>query len=102
MKQKRKDISSSPSSISSESTRGERDEEGDKSIGSSSGKEPIRRRTKGRGNQPDLDHIRVDVLEFEGRVDPNEFLEWLHNVKTVFNYKESLKDKKIKLVAVKL
>jgi len=45
--------------------------------------------------------FKVEILEFEGRLDPDEFLEWLQTVKRVFEYKDIPKDKKVKLVALK-
>ena len=44
----------------------------------------------------------VEIPEFEGRLDPDEFLEWLQAVERVFEFKEILEDKKVKLVALKL
>ena len=36
------------------------------------------------------------------RLHPDEFLEWLHLMERVFDYKKILKDKKVKLVALRL
>jgi len=44
---------------------------------------------------------RVEHLEFEGKLNPDEFLEWLHTVERIFDYKEVLEDKKVKLVALR-
>jgi len=41
----------------------------------------------------------VDIPQFEGKLNPDEFLEWLHTVERIFKYKEVLDDKKTKLVA---
>jgi len=46
--------------------------------------------------------FRVDIPEFEGKLDPEEFLDWLSTVDRVFEYKEIPEDKKVKLVALKL
>jgi len=46
--------------------------------------------------------FRVDIPEFEGKLDPEEFLDWLNTVERVFDYKEVPEDKKVKLVALKL
>jgi len=35
-------------------------------------------------------------------LDPDKFLEWFHTIERVFDYKDILKDKKVKLVALKL
>ena len=50
----------------------------------------------------DFNDFKVDILEFEGKLDPNEFLEWMQTVKRIFEYKEILAEKKVKLVALKL
>ena len=46
--------------------------------------------------------FRVDIPEFEGKLDPEEFLDWLNTVERVFDYKDVPEDKKVKLVALKL
>ena len=43
--------------------------------------------------------FRVELPEFEGKLDPDEFLEWLSTVERIFDYKEVPEDKKVKLVA---
>jgi len=40
--------------------------------------------------------------EFEGKLDPEEFLDWLHTVERIFEYKDVPEDKKVKLVALRL
>ena len=37
-----------------------------------------------RRKETNLNDIRVEVPEFKGRLDPDEFLEWLHSVERVF------------------
>jgi len=44
----------------------------------------------------------VDIPEFEGKLDPNEFLDWLLTVERDFDFKDILDEKKVKLMAVKL
>jgi len=44
----------------------------------------------------------VEIPEFKGRLDPDEFLEWLQVVERAFEFKEIPEDKKVKLVALKL
>ena len=44
----------------------------------------------------------VEVPKFEGRLDPDQFLEWLQAVERVFEFKETPEDKKVKLVVLKL
>jgi len=46
--------------------------------------------------------FRVDIPEFEGKLNPEEFRDWLSTVERVFEYKDVPKDKKVKLVALKL
>ena len=46
--------------------------------------------------------FRVELPEFEGKLDPDEFLEWLSTVERIFDYKEVPEDKKVKLVALRL
>jgi len=47
-------------------------------------------------------NFRVELPELEGKLEPDEFLEWLHTVERIFEYKDLLEDKKVKLVALKL
>ena len=46
--------------------------------------------------------MRVNVLEFEGKLNSDEFLEWLHVVENVCDYKEIPEDNKVKLIALSL
>jgi len=46
--------------------------------------------------------FRVDIPDFEGKLDPEKFLNWLSTVERVFDYKAVPEDKKVKLVALKL
>ena len=41
-------------------------------------------------------------MEFKGKLDPDEFLEWMQTVERIFEYEEIPEDKKVKLVALKL
>ena len=102
MKQRRKEIRSSTSFRSSQSVREEGNEEDPHSSGPSIGEEPLRRPSRGRRHHPNLNNVRVEVPEFEGKLDPDEFLEWLQTVERVFEYKEIQEDKRVKLVALKL
>jgi len=45
--------------------------------------------------------FRVNILKFEGKLDPEGFLDWLSIVERVFEYKDVLEDEKVKLVALK-
>nr|GEW06828.1 hypothetical protein [Tanacetum cinerariifolium] len=54
-----------------------------------------------RRSRHDFD-FKVDIPEFDGMKQPDEFLDWLHTVEKVFNFKEVSADQKVKLVAIKL
>ena len=45
---------------------------------------------------------RADIPEFEGKLDPEDFLEWLSVVERLFDLKEYPESKKVKIVALKL
>ena len=45
--------------------------------------------------------FRVDMSEFQGKLDPDEFLEWVHTMKRTFEYKDVPKHKKVQLVALR-
>ena len=49
-----------------------------------------------------FDDFRVDISEFEGKLNPEEFLDWLSTVEKVFEYKDVPENKNTKLVALKL
>ncbi|KAL6133831.1 hypothetical protein ACLB2K_066064 [Fragaria x ananassa] len=40
------------------------------------------------GNSRWVFDMKVDILEFEGRMRPNDFVDWLNTVERVFEYKE--------------
>jgi len=46
--------------------------------------------------------VKVDIPDFEGKLHPDEFVDWLQTVERVFEYKEIHKEKKVKIIAVKL
>ncbi|KAJ9540932.1 hypothetical protein OSB04_027438 [Centaurea solstitialis] len=46
--------------------------------------------------------VRVEIPEFEGRVQPDEFIEWIHTVERVFDLRDIPDNLKVKLVATKL
>ncbi|PWA34626.1 hypothetical protein CTI12_AA617250 [Artemisia annua] len=46
--------------------------------------------------------IKVDIPEYDGKLDPDEFVEWIRTVERVFDYKETTDDNKVKIVALKL
>nr|GEU29592.1 hypothetical protein [Tanacetum cinerariifolium] len=46
--------------------------------------------------------VKVDIPEYDGKLDPDEFVEWLCTVERVFDYKQTIEDNKVKIVALKL
>ncbi|VFQ90312.1 unnamed protein product [Cuscuta campestris] len=44
--------------------------------------------------------FKVDIPTFEGRNDPDDFLEWLETVERVFDFNDVPEDKKVKIVAL--
>ena len=68
-------------------------------LDSSSEDEPLRMARPKPQFQANTNYFKVEILEFEGKLDPEEFLDWLHSVKCVFEYKDVPKDKKAKFVA---
>ena len=52
--------------------------------------------------QANSNDFRVEIPEYEGRLDPEDFLDWLHTVERVFEYKDVPEEKKVKLVALRL
>jgi uncharacterized NAD(P)/FAD-binding protein YdhS len=45
---------------------------------------------------------RVEIPDFEGKLQPGEFVDWLQTVERVFEYKEVPEEKKVKIIVVKL
>ncbi|VFQ83901.1 unnamed protein product [Cuscuta campestris] len=45
--------------------------------------------------------FKVDIPTFEGKNDPDEFLEWLETVERVFDFEDVSDEKKVKIVALK-
>ena len=46
--------------------------------------------------------MKVDLLNFSGKLDVEAFLEWVKNVESFFEYIETTEDKKVKMIALKL
>jgi len=84
------------------SDHGKQDEVATNSLSSSSEEEPFRRVRRERRQPANSNDFRVELPKFEGKLDPNEFLEWLHTVERIFEYKEVPEDKKVKLVGLRL
>ncbi|VFQ77859.1 unnamed protein product [Cuscuta campestris] len=58
--------------------------------------------TGGSIHEKGVTDFKVDLPTFESKNDPDEFLEWLETVERVFDFKDVLEDKIVKLVALKL
>ncbi|GJZ41736.1 transposon ty3-I gag-pol polyprotein [Tanacetum coccineum] len=54
---------------------------------------------EGNGSQYS-NEIKVDILEYNGKLDPDEFVEWLRTIELVFDYKQTTEDNKVKIVAL--
>jgi len=102
MKQKRRELRSSSSSRPPGSAREEEEEEQPPSHGSASEEASPRSHRRGRRQMSNFNDFKVDIPEFEGKLDPDEFIEWLQTVERIFDYKEIPDDKKVKIVALKL
>ena len=95
MKQKQKALESPSTFV--------HDEDEASNLNSSSSVEEPQRRVRGVTRMPqNSNDFKVEIPEFERKLDPDEFLEWLHNVVRVFNNKDIPDDKKVKLVALRL
>jgi hypothetical protein len=46
--------------------------------------------------------FKVELLEFSGTLQAEGFIDWLHEVERIFDYKEVSDRMKVKLVAIKL
>ena len=46
--------------------------------------------------------MKIDIQEFKGKIKPEEYIDWLNTVERVFDYKEILDHRKVKIVAIKL
>lgn len=68
-------------------------------------REPARNRFEQREQRPDLLRnlvLKIDIPEFDGKKDPNMFLDWLQTVERVFDLRDIPQNLKVKLVALKL
>lgn len=57
-----------------------------------------------RWDQADLqdNQIKFEIQEFDGRFQVDSFIDWIYTVERISEYKEFTKERKVKLVAVKL
>ncbi|KAH9667915.1 Endonuclease [Citrus sinensis] len=46
--------------------------------------------------------FKVEIPEFEGRMQLDEFVDWLNTVERIFEYRDVPEDRKVKLIAIKL
>ncbi|XP_076938140.1 uncharacterized protein LOC143606166 [Bidens hawaiensis] len=46
--------------------------------------------------------IRTEIPEFEGRMQPDDFIDWLHTVERIFDLRQVPEHLKVKLVAIRL
>ncbi|GKC48062.1 zinc finger, CCHC-type containing protein [Tanacetum coccineum] len=46
-----------------------------------------------------LNDIKVDIPEYDGKLDLDEFVEWLQTVKLVFDYKQTTEDNKVEIAS---
>jgi hypothetical protein len=44
----------------------------------------------------------VDIPEFEGRMQLDEFIDWVNTIEQVFDYKDVLENHKVNVVVIKL
>ena len=60
------------------------------------------RSSRSQRRQLQMNDIKVDIPEFEGNLEPNDFLDWLQSVERLFKYKKVPEEQKVKIVAAKL
>jgi len=53
---------------------------------SSSEDEPLRMTRAEPWMQANINDFKVEIPEFESKLDPKEYLDWLHTIKRVFEY----------------
>ena len=46
--------------------------------------------------------LKADIPMYEGRIQPDEFIDWLNTVERVFDYQDVSEEEKVKIVAIKL
>jgi len=101
LRQKRRELRSSSSSRPPGSVRVEEEEE-PHFEGSPSEEDSPRHPRRERRQESNSNNFKIDIPEFEGKPDPDDFVEWLQTIERIFEFKEISEDKKVKLVAPKL
>ena len=54
-----------------------------------------------RGIQYNYD-VKGDILEFEGKHHPDDFIDWLNTEEIIFHFRDILDQHKLKLIVIKL
>ena len=70
------------------------DKEASNLVSSSSEEEPLRRVRRARRAPYNSNDFKIEIPKFEGRLDHDEFLEWLHTVERIFDYKDVPEERK--------
>jgi len=99
MRERRRDLRESPPSSDSSEPEGSNPEDNPFSSLSESYRSLRRQVTRPREVHNDL---KVDIPEFEGQLDPDEFLDWLQIVERFFDIQDILDENKVKRIALKL
>jgi len=86
LRQKRRELRSSSSSRPPGSARGEEEEEGTLS-GGSKVRVTLLGTLGGKGDTSNSNDFKVDLPEFEGKLNPDDFLEWMQTVERIFEFK---------------
>uniref|UniRef100_A0A2N9EGL5 RNA-directed DNA polymerase n=1 Tax=Fagus sylvatica TaxID=28930 RepID=A0A2N9EGL5_FAGSY len=54
-----------------------------------------------RNSRPGFD-MKMDIPDFEGKMQPDDFIDWLTTVERIFDFKDVPENRKVKVVAIKL
>jgi len=101
VQQKRRDLRSFRSA-SKQANSNDSEEEESNSLGDS--REDVYARRSRRHHRPhdwSYNDFKVDILKFEGQLDPDLFLDWLQTVERFFEFKDIPEETKVKIVALK-
>ena len=83
-----------------ESDQGHKSEAESHALESTSDEEPPRSPRSEKRLTSNSNDFRVNIPKFEGKLDSEEFLNWLNIVERIFEYKVVPEDKKVKLIAL--